>query len=418
MPDNLQNHSNSDVDNIKEGISKMKITKEEFDESIEYPYRPGEPDCLFYLKNGGCGYGARCHFNHPPRFSQSDQLPQREGKPDCGFFMKTGSCNFGSYCKYNHPPWRRRAEEVPLNSLGLPLRKEEQACAFYMKNRKCKFGAACKFNHPEPTSVETALPAVSVPAVSGATTAVGTGAYLASPVMPYAGSLPALPWTSSSYFPGQPSYMPYFIPAVQGAVATPHWNGYLGNSSAIGMNLVYTSKNPGEMVTGGQADWSIMANLPQRTDQPEVCRFFMSNEGCKYGSKCKFYHPKEKIAYSLGPHGFPLRPGENICAHFSSYGICRNGPTCKYNHPVAGYISGYYLGMPFVQGLNQPYFASRRNMTICNSTETSRSTSVKITDWIQKPETRHGCGPKHVEDSPEDDQPNAATAEIPQDQSD
>ena len=30
-----------------------------------YPERPDEADCIYYLKTGFCGYGARCRFNHP-----------------------------------------------------------------------------------------------------------------------------------------------------------------------------------------------------------------------------------------------------------------------------------------------------------------------------------------------------------------
>lgn len=30
-----------------------------------YPERPSEPDCKYYLRNGSCGYGARCKYNHP-----------------------------------------------------------------------------------------------------------------------------------------------------------------------------------------------------------------------------------------------------------------------------------------------------------------------------------------------------------------
>lgn len=30
-----------------------------------YPERPNEPDCIYYLRTGFCGYGARCRFNHP-----------------------------------------------------------------------------------------------------------------------------------------------------------------------------------------------------------------------------------------------------------------------------------------------------------------------------------------------------------------
>lgn len=31
-----------------------------------YPERPDEPDCVYYLRTGVCGYGSRCQFNHPP----------------------------------------------------------------------------------------------------------------------------------------------------------------------------------------------------------------------------------------------------------------------------------------------------------------------------------------------------------------
>lgn len=30
-----------------------------------YPERPDEDDCIYYLRTGFCGYGARCRFNHP-----------------------------------------------------------------------------------------------------------------------------------------------------------------------------------------------------------------------------------------------------------------------------------------------------------------------------------------------------------------
>lgn len=30
-----------------------------------YPERPGVPDCSYYLRNGSCGYGPNCRFNHP-----------------------------------------------------------------------------------------------------------------------------------------------------------------------------------------------------------------------------------------------------------------------------------------------------------------------------------------------------------------
>ena len=30
-----------------------------------YPERSNEPDCIYYLRTGVCGYGSRCRFNHP-----------------------------------------------------------------------------------------------------------------------------------------------------------------------------------------------------------------------------------------------------------------------------------------------------------------------------------------------------------------
>ncbi|KAL9241291.1 hypothetical protein vseg_015419 [Gypsophila vaccaria] len=427
MPDNHTNaasiSSDNPVDFIQEGMAGMKIERKEEEEGKEHPSREGEPDCLFYMRNGYCGYAPHCRFNHPPPFSQSDvrkgELPQREGQPECGFYMKTGDCKYGSTCKYHHPLDRRDAEEVTLNSLGLPLRKEK-ACPFYLRYRKCKFGAACKFDHPEPTSVENSLP------VAGATN-VGTGPSLPSTGIPCVGALPAWSWSSSSCFPGPQAYMPYFYPGTQ------NWNGYLGSMTSpvaapnvMGPHLAYTSKNPGELINGRQANLLTMpiSNLPERPDQPE-CRYFMSNGGCKHGSNCKFHHPKEKLAQNLGPHGLPLRPEENTCAYFSSYGMCIYGPTCKFNHPVAGYISGYYFGMPIISGANQPFFPNPKNLPVSSSTETSQSKTLKITEWIQKPDTVGGkdrqlsaTKPTEVSQENGDDQSNAASAEVPQSQSD
>lgn len=49
---------------ILEAIRRLKIEKD--DPGLTgYPDRPGEPDCLYYLKTGMCGYGNTCRFNHP-----------------------------------------------------------------------------------------------------------------------------------------------------------------------------------------------------------------------------------------------------------------------------------------------------------------------------------------------------------------
>lgn len=83
-------------------------------------------------------------------------------------------------------------------------------------------------------------------------------------------------------------------------------------STFPGSNLVYEYMNPGESLSGGQA---LSSTLPDRPDQPE-CKYFMSTGTCKYGSDCKFHHPKERIAQSLiNPLGLPVRPVSSVSTH-------------------------------------------------------------------------------------------------------
>lgn len=53
---------------ILEAIRRLRIHsdgKEDETDSTVYPDRPGEPDCIYYLRTGACGYGDNCRFNHP-----------------------------------------------------------------------------------------------------------------------------------------------------------------------------------------------------------------------------------------------------------------------------------------------------------------------------------------------------------------
>ena len=38
------------------------------------PQRPDEPDCIYFLRNGRCKYGATCRYHHPVAFHQGKQL--------------------------------------------------------------------------------------------------------------------------------------------------------------------------------------------------------------------------------------------------------------------------------------------------------------------------------------------------------
>lgn len=83
-------------------------------------------------------------------------------------------------------------------------------------------------------------------------------------------------------------------------------------------NLVFNSKNLGYPVPSG----SLLASaqhFPERSDQPE-CRYYMKTGSCKYGSTCKYHHPRERnvplATGALSPLGLPLRPVNSILNTF------------------------------------------------------------------------------------------------------
>ncbi|CAN0900376.1 Zinc finger CCCH domain-containing protein 67 [Linum grandiflorum] len=87
-----------------------------------------------------------------PRHQQPmavDEYPERPGQPDCSYFLKTGGCKYKSNCKFNHPKARiTKSASCILSDKGLPLRPGQDVCAYYSRYGICKFGPACRFDHP------------------------------------------------------------------------------------------------------------------------------------------------------------------------------------------------------------------------------------------------------------------------------
>ncbi|KAG4111904.1 hypothetical protein ERO13_D13G130600v2 [Gossypium hirsutum] len=78
-------------------------------------------------------------------------------------------------------------------------------------------------------------------------------------------------------------------------------------------------------------------SLPERPGEPD-CPYFLKTQRCKFGSKCKFNHPKDKLdapgdSENLTASGLPERPSEPPCAFYMKTGTCKFGSTCKFNHP-------------------------------------------------------------------------------------
>lgn len=331
-----------------------------------YPERPDEADCIYYLKTGFCGYGARCRFNHPrdrggvggTARPGGGEFPERVGQPVCQFYMKTGTCKFGASCKYHHPrQGGGTVSPVTLNYFGYPLRPGEKECSYYVKTGLCKFGETCKFHHPQPDSIQLSTPGpAALPAPVPAHTLYPT---VQSPSVPssqqYGLVVARPPLLPSSYIHGP--YSPVLIPP--GMVPFPGWSHYPAPVSPVASPSTQPTVGSGQMYgltplspsapayTGpytplpssvGPSSSSQKEQIfPERPGQPE-CQYYMRTGDCKFGSSCKYHHPPEwdtpKTNCVLSPMGLPLRPGAPQCTHYAQRGICKFGPTCKFDHPM------------------------------------------------------------------------------------
>ncbi|CAM9235388.1 unnamed protein product, partial [Phaeothamnion confervicola] len=75
--------------------------------------------------------------------------PLRPGQPKCEFYMRNNSCKFGLQCRYDHP--RDIEPKLPPPGLalhGYPLRPGEQECPYYMRNGHCSYSPNCHYHHP------------------------------------------------------------------------------------------------------------------------------------------------------------------------------------------------------------------------------------------------------------------------------
>ncbi|KAL5176767.1 Zinc finger CCCH domain-containing protein 37 [Glycine soja] len=88
---------------------------------------------------------------------------------------------------------------------------------------------------------------------------------------------------------------------------------------------------------GGIPDWKEVPIVtsetpPERPGEPD-CPYFLKTQRCKFGSKCKFNHPKVSSENADVSSGLPERPSEPPCAFYMKTGKCRYGAACKFHHP-------------------------------------------------------------------------------------
>ncbi|XP_040361676.1 zinc finger CCCH domain-containing protein 37 [Rosa chinensis] len=95
---------------------------------------------------------------------------------------------------------------------------------------------------------------------------------------------------------------------------------------------------------GGIPDWKEVPlvapseSLPERPGAPD-CPYFLKTQRCKFGLRCKFNHPKDKLATACASengdvYALPETPRGLLNLHFYlKTGQCKYGATCKFNHP-------------------------------------------------------------------------------------
>ncbi|KAG6764892.1 hypothetical protein POTOM_032381 [Populus tomentosa] len=347
---------------LEEGVWQLGLGETE----TEYPERPNEQDCMYYLRTGFCGYGARCRFNHPRDRSAvlgaaragGAEYPERVGQPLCQYYMRTGTCKFGASCKYHHPKQGGgSASPVSLNYYGYPLRPGERECTYYIKTGQCKFGATCKFHHPQPGNMQipaqslapqiapvpgpTLYPSVQSPSVPSsqqygvmvARPPLLPGSYVQGPYGPVLLSPSVVPY---------PSWNPYQAPV--SPVASPNTQPAVGSGSVYGMSALspsapaYTGAFQSiPPATGPSSSIQKEHLFPERPGQPE-CQYYIKTGDCRFRSSCKYHHPPELVVSKtnvvLSPIGLPLRPGAPTCSHYTQRGQCKFGPACKFDHPM------------------------------------------------------------------------------------
>ncbi|KAK9671870.1 hypothetical protein RND81_12G060200 [Saponaria officinalis] len=337
-------------------------------ETTSYPERPGEPDCIYFLRKGFCGYGDRCRFNHPPLRSSSPLVggvarlggadyPERSGQPICQYFMRTGSCKFGSSCKYHHPRQGAGSDSpFGLNIYGYPMRPGDKECSYYMKTGQCKFGMTCKYHHPQPANVPIAAPGAIPPAPVAASVSYPTPSPAPQPYGVVSGNWPVVrpSMIPGSYFQGPygpmllspgvvpfPGWAPYPAP---NPLTTPTTPPTVGVGQLYGLTQLspsapaYTGAYQTLPSAGGPSSTILKEpSFPQRPGQPE-CQYYLKTGECKFGSSCKYHHPAEWVApessSALSPMGLPLRPGTPTCSYYAAHGVCKYGPACKFDHPM------------------------------------------------------------------------------------
>lgn len=75
------------------------------------------------------------------------RLPERPGEANCIYYLRTGSCSYGESCRYNHPRDRAAAVSYRFSSLGSISPPSVMLC--FASSLQCTWGLVC-YDSPVP----------------------------------------------------------------------------------------------------------------------------------------------------------------------------------------------------------------------------------------------------------------------------
>ncbi|XP_058093810.1 zinc finger CCCH domain-containing protein 65-like isoform X3 [Magnolia sinica] len=394
----LQNQGLNDTENSEADPAPKVDDSKNGGRSHQYPLRPGEPDCTFYLRTGTCRYGSNCRFNHPPRRKnkvgkdkkkekeiekvkdkeeeKSGQLERKVGKDkakanDKEEKDKEKTRSGPSDCKVGKDKEKEKENDKEKDKEKVRSGKPE--CKYYLKTGGCKFGKACRYSHPREKAGEgeqLELNFLGLPirpgerecpfymrtgsckfatncrfhhpdptAVGGSDPLSGYHNDIAIPLHTSAAIQPPATLWSSHRAANEPiSYMDASPPYVPMVPLPPQGVHSSPEWNGYQVPLVTPLLPPERNVQSP----STLVIPPERNVQPPSTSVVDNWTGNADNST---HQP------NVTPEEFPERPGQPECHYFVRNGDCKFRSTCRYHHPKTGASksSGFVLspmGLP------------------------------------------------------------------------
>ncbi|KAL5975331.1 hypothetical protein ACLOJK_032010 [Asimina triloba] len=308
-----------------------------------YPERRDEADCVYYMRTGFCGYGARCRFNHPrDRSGMSANLPF--GYLGFGLDVNLGKDWLVAGVVRTRGGELPERPEQPICQLicmggilvgdnrlsGGFVAQGEKECAYYVKTGQCKFGSTCKFHHPQPAGISlpasapTFYPAVQSPSVPPPQYGMTSWPVARPPVVP--NSYVQGPYGPVLISPGVvqvPGWSPY--PPLVSPIASPGTQPSAGTSSLYSSMHQLSPSAPAyvglfssSFTAGPSSSTQKEHKFPQRPDtiihQRGVCPKILvlsapsASLYVQFGLTCKFDHPMGLLSYNASPSSLADMP--------------------------------------------------------------------------------------------------------------